>query len=476
MALHYSKYFKTSHRAFFKKGVFDGMLDADSHLHVDPLLLKHCTVPEFAGAYDEFLDFFKKFIHLVPFVKSGEMTDRYYRQIVSRFTFREIPNTGLGFSKTNTQGRGISGKLSRQLADTAIDIIQAGYQDPEVFLLMPIFEDNISIDRISDMTIAILFSRVVRYTERVSGELGIKTVKFTHKQSGEPINLPAYNHMPVLFLPVEILADIPIATSYDEIDKVVNYATRLKRRVAEAIGIAWIQYKDFKKPDWKKVIFNNPRGYQEAVGYFKGLRGYAYDFDADVKDEYLTARLQDMAEEQPLNLLQFLQNNSPESVYQVACAIIEQFKKLVEDNYMWRIFNRKGRKPDETDWQYYLLSVADTYIKASNADIDLNREGNPGVGAMDFKFSRGSQGKTVVEIKRSSHPDLLHGYVSQLPTYMKAEQTVYGIFLIIREDVKYDGAIQGVFDRKKQMEDEGSENLPEIIVVDARPKKSASKE
>lgn len=474
MSLHYSKYFKTSHHAFFEKDVFDGMLDADSQLHVDPLLLKTCSVSEFVGAYEEFLDYFKTFIHLVPFVKNACEADRYYRQIVKRFTFREIPNTGLGFSKKNTHGRGISGQLSLQLADTAIDIIRAGYQDPEVFLLMPIFEDNISIDRISDMTIAILFNRVVKYTERISGELGIKTFAFTHNITGEQIQLPAYKQKPVLFLPVSILADIPIATSYDEIDKVVNYATRLKNRVAKAIGITWSQYRFYKKPDWKRVILT-PKGYQEAVGYFKGLRGYSYDFIEDENEEYLTARLQDMAEDKPLNLLQYLQNDSHDGVYQVTCAILDQFKKLVEDNYMWRIFNRKGRTPDETDWQYYLLTVADTYIKASNVDIDVNRESNPGVGALDFKFSQGVQGKTIVEIKRSGHKDLLHGFVTQLPTYMKAERAEYGIFLIIREDDKFDKAIKDLFDRKKQMEGDGH-ILPEIFVVDASLKKSASKE
>lgn len=474
MALHYSKYFKTSHRAFFEKGVFDGMIDADAHLHVDPLLLKTCRVPEFVGAYEEFLDYFKMFIHLVPYVQSAKETDRYYRQIVQRFTFHEIPNTGLGFSKQNTHGRGISGQLSHQLADTAIDIIKAGYQDPEVFLLMPIFEDNISIDRISDMTIAILLNRIVKYTERVARELGIRTYTFTQNKTEEPILLPAYNHKPVLFLPVNILADIPIARSYEDIDKVVNYATRLKSRVAEAIGVTWSQYRFYKKPDWKKAILN-PRGYQEAVGYFKGLRGYSYDFSSDEKEEYLTARLQDMAEERPLNLLQFIQNNDPEGVYQVALAIVEQFKHLVEDKYMWKVFNRKNRTPDETDWQYYLMTVADTYITASGADVDLSRENNPGPGALDFKFTRGAKGKTVVEIKRSSHQDLLHGYATQLPEYMKSERAEYGIFLIIREDQLHDEAIQGILESKKHKENAGEVNVPEVIVVNAEPQKTASK-
>ena len=114
--------------------------------------------------------------------------------------------------------------------------------------------------------------------------------------------------------------------------------------------------------------------------------------------------------------------------------------------------------------------------EASKADLDVNRESNPGVGALDFKFSRGAQGKTVVEIKRSSHKDLLHGYVKQLPSYMKAENANFGIYMIIREDEKYDTAIQKVLDIKKQIELEGESNFPEIIVVDATPKKSASKE
>lgn len=59
---------------------------------------------------------------------------------------------------------------------------------------------------------------------------------------------------------------------------------------------------------------------------------------------------------------------------------------------------------------------------------------------------------------------------------MKVERAEFGIFLIIREDEKYDDAIKKIYDRKKQIEAEGSENLPEIVVVDASPKKSASKE
>jgi len=47
MALTYSKYLQIDHEALLAKGVFDGALDVDSRLHVDPLLLKKCQIAEF---------------------------------------------------------------------------------------------------------------------------------------------------------------------------------------------------------------------------------------------------------------------------------------------------------------------------------------------------------------------------------------------------------------------------------------------
>lgn len=57
MALHYSKYYHIKHRDLVSKGVYNGFLDKDSLLHIDPLLLKNCSIPEFVTAYDEFFNF-----------------------------------------------------------------------------------------------------------------------------------------------------------------------------------------------------------------------------------------------------------------------------------------------------------------------------------------------------------------------------------------------------------------------------------
>ena len=470
MALTYSKYLHITHRTLLRMGVYDAALDQDYKLHVDPLLLKTCGVPEFQGAYEEFIKYFNRFVTLTPFVKTHSLSDRYYRQIVANFRFPERANTGLGYSRGSTHGRGISGSISVQLAESAIEIIDAGFKDPAVFALLPLFEENIGADRISDMTIAILYERFIIYTQRIASQLGIRTAPFNH--NGTLVGLPYYQKRPIVFIPMSILTELPQAIDFDDIDRVCDYNRKLKTRIAKQIGLNWEQYSHLKKRDWKKLFFENPKLLNEAINTYKGLTGVGYDFYEDKNDKYVEARLFDLIADEPLDLHALLLNK-PDSVLDITRAILEQFKSLVENNYMWSIFRRKGRTPDETDWQLYLYSIADTYLKAADIDIDVTRENNPGVGELDFKFSHGLKGKTVVEIKRSGNQNLLHGYVTQLPIYMKAESAEYGIFVIIQEDEKDLEHIQSVFDYADSLS-QGGNYSPEIIVINACPKKSAS--
>ncbi len=180
MALHYSTYFKVDHKVFERLGVYDGYLDKDSLLHVDPLNLKNCKDPELKQAYAKYIQFFKSFVPLVNYAQSEDTKDRFFKKIVERYTMKEIPNTGLGFSKMNTQGKGISGALAVQLASSTCAIIKAGMKDPEIFGLMHLFEDNIGADRISDMTLSILQKDFLCYTERIAKELQLPTQSFKY--------------------------------------------------------------------------------------------------------------------------------------------------------------------------------------------------------------------------------------------------------------------------------------------------------
>jgi hypothetical protein len=472
MAEHYSKHLGVKHSDLVAKGVYNGYLDKDSQLHVDPLLLKGCkTIPEFANAYSEFLQYFQGFIPLVKFVKQTDKSDRFFRKMINRFKLSEIPNTGLGYSIGNTLGRGISEKLATQLAQSAYDIISAGLIEPEIFCLMQLIEDNIGADRISDMTLAILQRNILTFTQRVSVELKLTTHRYIY--NGEVFNVPFYKEKPIHFIPMCLLADLPIARDYEDIDKVCNYNKELKRRVADIIGITWQEYKEFKKPDWRKYILGNKDCYDTVVKFYRELSGISYDFNRDEKEQYLDILLEEFLNKFPFVFLNSSYTDVELEVYEFTKAICKQFKHLVEDNRLSEVFYRKNRTPDETDWQMLLYAVADTYRIAGNFDVAITREDNPGVGEIDFHITRGSKANTIIEIKRSSSKDLYHGYRSQLAAYVKADRAKSGIFMIIMEDDSYDTIKNKLSIIQAEMKENG-EYIPEVIYINGKRQVSAS--
>ena len=471
MSLTYSRFFKVKHKDFLQKGVYNAFLDKDSLLHIDPLLLKGSRIPEFKDAYTEFFNYFRLFIPLVKASKTDGLQDRFFKQIVKRFTFKEIPNTGLGFSKGNTRGRGISGAISRQLAHSAYAIINAGLEDPEIFGLMQLIEDNMAADRISDMTIAILQKHFLEYTQRIAQEMGLTTHPYTF-QYGVGFQVPYYNGKPLHFIPESFLANLPVAHDFEDIDSVCNYNNRLKRKIAELIGINWSEYKDYKKKDWKNLIVENKDCYEAVINFYKSLKAVPYDFVADNKNQYRDVLLQELLDEIPFQKPTGYENEQDE-VYRLTLAMCQQFKHLVEHNRLSELFYRNHRTPDETDWQLLLYTVADTYKIAGNLDLAITREDNPGVGEIDFHITKGSKANTVIEIKRSTNENLVHGYRNQLPAYMKAERAQSGIFMVIMEKDNIEEIKRKITEVQKNMKDNG-EYIPEVIYINGMKQHSAS--
>lgn len=472
MANHYSTYFNIKHQDFVNKGVYNAFLDQDSLLHIDPLLLKDCKIPEFKDAYEDFLQYFRGFVTLTNAASSKSKQDRFFKMMIKRYTLKEISNTGLGYSAGNTHGRGISGALSIQLAESTYDIIKAGMTDPEIFCLMQLIEDNMGADRISDMTISILQKHFLSYTQRISLELALPTKQYMYSYDLS-FNVPFYNGNPILFIPAQFLCDLPYAVDYDDIDRVCNYNNKLKQKIASVIGVCWSDYRNFKKSDWKSLICNNRDCYNVAIEYFKGLIGIPYDFIEDKKEQYQGVLLHELLRTIPFACEIKPNKSAAEEIYELTYSMCNQFKRLVENMRLSEILYRKNRKPDETDWQLLLWMVADTYKNAGEFDVAITRESNPGVGELDFQITRGAKANTVVEIKRSCNKDLLHGYRTQLAAYMNATQATDGLFMVIVEDDSIDEIRAQLEDVKKDMFEKG-EYIPAVIYINGKHQPSAS--
>lgn len=465
---YYSTHFGVKHSAFVGAGVFDGQIGEDASMHINPLMLRNCKEAEFDGAYEEFLAYFKPIMDLAKHVQNVTRNDRCFRQICVRFQFKELPNTGLGYATNGSHGNGISGKLAQQLAINAIEIVRLGIEDPTIFALLPLFEEGIGADRISDMTISILYKRFLAYTARKAKELSLPTILFVNKTQQERYLLPHYKRKCMVLIPASILSDLPMASDPADIDHVSGYNSSLRKIICEAIGLTWKDYEDMHKSDLKRELLADAERLEGILSKVSVATFQPYDFTRDGKLKYLYPFIKEnIIEPNPLKLPEVTERN----VMDVVMQICTQFKDLIEVHHMSVLLYKDGKPQKEDVVQRLFYCIAISYCEAN--DIDINRESDSGCGELDFKFSVGAHKKVIIEVKLSGNNQLVHGLTTQLPIYMEAENTQEGIYMVMRMSPKDDNEIEKVIEAHDGMPERALK--PRLLIIDAVPRPSASK-
>src|SRR5206468_6160532 len=123
-------------------GAFDGFVEVDSRLYVDPHLLEASAAPELNGARKTFETHFEKVLKLLKQSKRPE--DIFWVEARQLLTFKEVPQTALGHGKDDTSGSGIGSILANELTAVAKEIIDAEVADPEIFELVGLFQAKLS--------------------------------------------------------------------------------------------------------------------------------------------------------------------------------------------------------------------------------------------------------------------------------------------------------------------------------------------
>jgi len=211
---------------FEKMGAFDAILDIDTHLFIDPFLLKETSASELSKSYDKIHIHFETVIKILSCSK--ESGDVFYRQTEKLLIFPEVKGICIGYSKGGTSGSGMGSTLRKQLLKTAKEIIDAGIKDPEIFELIGLFEEGVGADRISDMVARIIQDDLIEYSLNV----------FRNFEIGEIPPNP-FNGRRIILVPRDILRDLPVAHDWSDIDYVVIANEELRRRVNEMTGMTW---------------------------------------------------------------------------------------------------------------------------------------------------------------------------------------------------------------------------------------------
>lgn len=462
MATRISDKYKISKAKLKKYRLFDGFIELDSQLYVDPFLLRKTDLPDFSNSFNIFIDHFKTLIKVLKEVKI--QNDIFYKKAYNMLLFKEDKTIKLGYSVGST-GKGIGTSLAKQILETSLSITRAGIADPVFFELLPIFQENFGPDLISDMTCNLIKESILSYTDNIITNENIPYKIYTLNEKDYRITIDE-----IVFLPQDILRDLPVAYCFSDISTVVAHNKELRDRLNREIGSA-IKLDNLGKHEIKSLFINIPETLTETINSYKQANKCNYDFVKDPKGlynwDYDAAAF---TEKYPYKIINKNISNIDE-LFETVLELCLQFKKLIEKNNMSILFMDNGKSRNEKYAQHLFYAVADSYCQAN--DVDISREPNAGPGPVDFKISKGYMNRVLVEIKYSNNSNILRGFQKQLPAYNEAEDVNRSIYLVIITNKESE--IRKRLETERNQALKNDKAVPYLIFVDATKKMSASK-
>lgn len=453
-------------------GAFNGFVDVDSRLYVDPHLLSSSSTPELSNARVQFENHFKNVLKLLKASKSTG--DIFWKQARRMLTFKEVPHTGLGYSKEDTGGSGVGAELAEGLTGIARQIIDAGIEDPDIFELIGLLQEGLGADRISDMTVRIILPHLLSFSARVGEQIRCRTGVVTYNSVQYRIPLSPITEKPLVLVPRDILRNLPVAHSWYDIDRVSAHNASLRRVVNPIIGRTWKHAtgRSVSKKTLRDTLLAHPELLRDMVAQYRKKPKESYDFDSDPEALFSWNTITtELAQDNPLRVDLSGEHNA-EWLVRVVDGMCVSFKKLVEENRMSRLFyNDDGTPRKEKIAQLSFYGLCYAYCTANN--LDISPETDAGAGPVDFKLSHGMSLRATVEVKLSSNNKLVHGYSVQLPAYASAEESLYNVYLVLLNG-EHDERIKEL-KKLSAREKRKRGRVPRILIVDGRTKPSASR-
>ncbi len=463
---------------------FDPVLNTDTLLFIDPILVFQNELEEFSSLKEKILSFFQIAFEAVLSAKGNLGPARNFA--LSTLQFKEVPEIRLGYTNYGSHGSGMGPGFARLVFDAMVDFIDLGLEDLGSYLSpFEMFVEGIGADRISDMTANIIKEDLIKYTQKICKENKIPLQKFTIKNYSYKRGvgwLPKKVELPknplekgaVILVPKDFLRS---ETSGDEIRDFEEYLCHIENSELRQ-KVTRLFTGDLNKKKLRLAINRDPQTINDVFGeYMKHLeevKRVPYDLSNDPNLLYwfveeinkLKKRLPEIKTEK----------EDFESLKNFVNSIILQFKQIVEGREGYRLlFNDDETPKEERASQILFWGIAETMCKL-NTKVTFSREGQTGRGPVDFRFSKGYPNRIHVEIKLAKSTKIYPGLEKQLVTYMESDEVEFGNYVVI----KLLGGDNVRAIRLQDRYDKLPENIKKKIlikIIDAYPgeKKSASK-
>ncbi len=475
MNLLFSDFFSVSQAAVEQHGAFNISLVADLPLFVDPFLLFNSRKRRYRKLHDQMIDYLR-------FLRDKSANQQLDPGLIRAwYVFPEVRQNWLGFTLTGNRGRGLGKEFARALY-TNLGQLFRGFGDEKVtkgshLEKLCLIREGVGRDNISDFTNNLILEFLLEYTQdfakqhidrKLRRTFTVNKVRFNYEtESWEPgtYDLPCLQGDYVLLTPKNILTkDNPWINKSDlisDFEAIPDAIPNAELRAEVNNYFRKLLPKRPKKEDIRSAKTSTLIRFPELIDYFikyKEEQGELAESFASAKVNF--SRL--LYLQQFTRLPQLLKESTRfyetrGITYEEAYERVEFFKDVIENKGGHRIFYVRG-EPIEREEDLHILYRMTWFASES----DVTREANDGRGPVDFKVSKGSKDKTLVEFKLASNSQLKRNLKNQAVIYEKASDARRTIKVIVYFTAAEKKRVNEIL---KELKLTGN---PDIVLVDAR--------
>ncbi|NBR86216.1 MAG: hypothetical protein EBS84_16940 [Proteobacteria bacterium] len=483
--MYFTDFFEVAPDVLADYGAFNVACIVDLPLFIDPFLLFTSSKPEYQALHLEIIRYLQ---FLRDKSVEGGMTDGL---LEAWFCFPEVVQNRLGFCLTGSNGHGLGMKFARALnenlnhlfADFGSERVTKGSHLEKLVLI----RERVGRDNISDFTTNLIKGYLLEYTQAFAkkhiNQAKLKKVKVHGTKFNYTVGvwedgtfeLPWLAGDYVLLTPEDILTKDNTWINKEDLRR--DFPT-----IREAIPNASLRGQIDQY--FRSVLPKRPTENEKRAATEKTLRKFPELIDYFIldKEEHGDEAVRRSAEKVREVDHRFVENigllvqciadhsafyTAPTTTLEETGRKIEFFKQVIENQDGYRYFYDKQGKPIERETDLHLLFKLVWEGSPSSVDAEVNN----GRGPVDFKVSRGSEDKTLVEFKLASNSQLERNVLNQVAIYEKANQTTQSFKVILFFTAEEEAKTKNVLSRLKVSKEAG------IVLIDARRdnKPSASK-
>lgn len=476
--IYFSDFFNVAPEKIEEYGAFNPSLINDLPLFIDPFLLFNSDKVEYQRLHDEIIEY-------VAFLRDRSEEKGISKGLIKAwFLFPEVKQTWFGYSKIGNGGSGLGPKFAQSLNEN-LNTVFTNFGSEEItngshLEKLCLIRDGVGRDNISDFTTNLIKKFLLEYTQRFSAlhindchlaQHMVDKVEFNYKTRtwiSRTYTLPTFNGDYVLLTPKDILTKdenwINKSDMIGDFRGVVESIPNDQLRAQLNDYLVRMLPQDPDKKDFDNAVVKTILKFPQYIDHFIKLKEDNGDqavrlskLKVEETEYWFIRRVRELVSSLQAQT-DFYQQAS--SSFDEAYQRVIFLKQMIENNDGYRFFYVKG-SPIKREQDLQLLFKLTWFA----TEYDVNAEVNNGRGPVDFKVSKGSRDKSLVEFKLASNSKLKQNLKHQVEIYEAANGTHKSIKVVLYfSDEDYSKLL-------KVMKDLNLSENKGLVLIDARPNK-----